>query len=304
MDSVSRLKALPNLTALKAFDALVRSGSVSRAADALGVTPGAVSRQVKQLEEELGFALFDRSGGKLTLSPGADDFAASIAGAFDQMAMATTTLKAEVRQNELVIACSPSFHFCWLLARLPSFEAAHRDIRVVVHTALSTHAATTQPDAIIGVGHWPTDGRLRQRGFMELHSGPVMAPALAARISPAGPPLANIRHLRLRRDSTIWRDWYEDAGVPPADAPDEAAFDHLFLTIEAARAGLGAAIAPYAYVADDIATGLLAAPFGFLERKVPYHIAWAGGIEPKAALRVFTEWLVEEGRRTPQPKKS
>ncbi|WP_025897144.1 helix-turn-helix domain-containing protein [Kordiimonas gwangyangensis] len=68
MDSVSRLKALPNLTALKAFDALVRSGSVSRAADALGVTPGAVSRQVKQLEEELGFALFDRSGGKLTLS--------------------------------------------------------------------------------------------------------------------------------------------------------------------------------------------------------------------------------------------
>lgn len=292
---------LPNLTGLRAFDALVRTGSVSRAADALGVTPGAISRQVRQLEEALDILLFDRSAGRLVLTPRGEDYARQVGDAFEQLARATSTLTAGARQNELVVTCPPSFHFCWLLARLPSFEAAHSDIRVVVHTALSTHMTDTRADATIGVGHWPTDGNLMQRSFMGLHSGPVMAPALAARVRAMGAPLASIRHLRLRQDRHIWQDWYEEAGVEEAEGADEAAFDHLFLTIEAARAGLGAAIAPFAYVAEDIAAGSLVAPFGFLERKVPYHIAWPASPSPKAALGHFVDWLCAEGRKTPAP---
>jgi DNA-binding transcriptional LysR family regulator len=292
---------LPNLTGLRAFDALVRTGSVSRAADALGVTPGAISRQIRQLEEALDTLLFDRSAGRLVPTVRGHDYARQVSDAFDQMVRATSSLTADTRPNELVVTCPPSFHFCWLLARLPSFEAAHSDIRVVVHTALSSHMTDIRADATIGVGHWPADGSLRQRSFMGLRSGPVMAPAHAARLRTTGAPLAGIRHLRLRQDHHIWQDWYREAGVEEAEGVDEAAFDHLFLTIEAARAGLGAAIAPYAYVEDDNASGRLTAPFGFLGRKVPYHIAWATSPAPKAALGRFADWLCVEGRKTPAP---
>lgn len=297
-------RSLPNLTELKAFDALCRNGTVTEAATDLGVTPGAISRKVRMLEDALGVALFTRKGRQLLLTDVGAEFKADIYLAFDTIETAAQKVRAERQSNKLVIACTPSFHFCWLLSRLPSFEAQHGDITVVVHTQLSTHAKG-EVDATIGVGRWPADSSLKQTKFMSNYSGPVMANTLYAEAvkngSGAEELLAGVRLIGLREKVEIWQDWYDDAGVTGPASEPEAQMDHMFLTIEAVKAGLGAAIAPYGYVAEDVECGSLVAPFGFLERRVPYYIAWPERQTLKPALKKFVTWLKHEGSKTPKP---
>lgn len=301
-DNFTKRRHLPNLTGLRSFDAVCRAGSVSLASKNLGVTPGAISRQISQLEASLGCLLFARASGRLALTEVGKAYAGDVAAAFDTMERATQALASEQRADRLVISCSPSFHLCWLLARLPLFEAAYKDIEVVVHTELSTHAKATVVDAIIGVGYWPQDRNLIQAKFMGNYSGPVMVPALVPKSTQnITSPFSHVRHLTLRKQPYIWQEWYEESGTREPATPDYAEFDHMFLTIEAAKAGLGAAIAPYSYVAQDIKAGRLVAPFGFIERKVPYYFARSPSVTPKSALKYFSEWLKSEGRKTPAP---
>jgi len=299
---MSKRQNIPNLTGLRAFDALCRTGSVSAASVDLKVTPGAVSRQISQLENTLGRSLFSRTGGRLTLTESGRLYETEIRAAFDLIELATESVSARVNDNQLIITCPPSFHFCWLLKRLPLFEAKHSEITTIVHTELSTHARGATIDGVIGVGEWPSDTSLTQSKFMGNYSGPVMAPHLAATLearSPKIPP--ELRLLALRKQPDIWLDWLKETNRTLDHTPKCAEMDHLFLTVEAAKAGLGAAIAPYAYVSEDISAGTLVAPFGFLERKVPYFIAWQTSAGKKTALTKFTAWLREEGQKTPVP---
>ncbi|WP_286829458.1 MULTISPECIES: LysR substrate-binding domain-containing protein [Kordiimonas] len=296
---------LPNLNGLRAFDAICRTGTVSAAAAALGVTPGAVSRQLSQLESTLDRLLFARKAGRLALTSEGEAYAREIGLAFDMIGKATHDLVAGRDNDRLVISCSPSFHLCWLLGRLPLFEARHRSVEVVVHTELTTHSNRADIDAFISVYPLPNEDQMIQTGFMANHSGPVLTPALASTLSKGeAPPFAGIRHLTLRREPDIWHEWYEEADVREAANPATAELDHMFLTIEAAKAGLGAAIAPYSYVAQDIRDGTLVAPFGFLRRKVSYFVAWPTSPTPKPTLKMFVGWLKEEGQKTPEPENS
>lgn len=299
-----KTRLLPNLTELRAFDAVCRMGTVTAAAKDLGVTPGAVSRKVRQLEEALSVSLFTRMGRQLKLTEVGAEFQQDIYLAFDTIETGVEKATATHRSNQLVISCSPSFHFCWLLSRLPLFEAQHRDVTVVVHTQMSTHS-TGDVDAMIGVGRWPDDSSLKQSKFMSNYSGPVMARDVYKGAAYSGASaealLTAVRLIGLREKIEIWQDWYEDAGVAGPAPKAEAQMDHMFLTIEAVKAGLGAAIAPYGYVADEIEGGSLVAPFGFIERKVPYFIAWPERQTEKPVLKKFVAWLKTEGRKAPKP---
>ena len=297
------VRKLPNLTGLKAFDAVCRTGSVTSAAHNLQVTPGAVSRQVSQLEDALGCSLFGRRGKRLTLTEVGETYKEEVYKALDTIEKASQAVMATAHDNHLIISCSPSFHFCWLLARLPTFEALHNDITVVIHTKLSTHAQNVPVDAVIGVGEWPDDASMIQTKFMGNYSCPVMAPHILNNVDvqPNILPLF-VRLLTLRKQPHIWNDWCRAAGVPSLENTVATEMDHMFLTIEAAKAGLGAAIAPYSYVAKDIEEGRLVAPFNFLERDVPYHIAWPASQTPKSGLKKFTAWLKKEGNKTPTPR--
>ncbi len=297
-------RTLPNLTELRAFDALCRCATVTAAANDLGVTPGAISRKVRHLEEALGVQLFTRVGRQLKLTEVGAEFKQDIFLAFDTVEGAVEKVTAAHRSNRLVISCSPSFHFCWLLARLPSFEATHKDITVVVHTQMSTHSKG-DVDAQVGVGRWPKDSSLMQTKIMSNFSGPIMARDVYENVAQdaksAEEMLASVRLIGLREKVEIWQDWYDDAGVTGPASETEAQMDHMFLTIEAVKAGLGAAIAPYGYVADEIEGGSLVAPYGFIERKVPYYIAWPERQAVKSALEKFVTWLKGEGKKTPKP---
>ena len=294
---------LPPLNALRAFEAFGRHGRMTLAADELCVTHGAVSRQIRQLEEHLGVALTEGPRTRLRMTEAGLKLAQALSPAFDQIEAAVPR-SPEAGPKPLVVSCLPTFAMKWLIPRLPRFQAAHPDIPVRV--AESNGPFDFKADGI--------DLAVRMRGpgdpvtydsvatpFMDHFHGPVLSPELAA----AGPMtlerVCAMPRLLTRTYPQSWSDWIRDIGaetLPPAVREQE--FDHFFYMLEAAAAGLGVAVAPWAFAQRDLASGRLIAPLGFAFGKARIvAVTPPEGCTPEAA--VFRDWLVAEGASTPLP---
>jgi DNA-binding transcriptional LysR family regulator len=304
-DSWTGGRRLPNLTAVRAFDAVCRLGTAAAAARELGVTPGAVSRQILALEKSVRIPLFIRRNGRLVPTPEGDSYRESVGSALNLIETATASIEARAKECEISLACPATFNFCWLVSRLPCFERTYPDIRMVVHTELSVQSKFEDLglDAAINVGVRPSSTSLMQTAFMGTYNGPVLSASLFR--SAGEPPGANIftavRALKLRSRPHIWEEWSAQSGVALPPTMNEAEFDHMYVSIEAARFGLGVCMAPYEFVWRDIAEGKLVAPLGFQEGPIPCHIAWREVGPKKRALATLITWLKNEGRKTPIP---
>src|ERR671918_1308521 len=121
-------RRLPALNALKAFEAAARYESVTRAAEELCVTQGAVSHQVKALEAELGMKLFNRERQRLIITEAGRDYLAVVRDALDRIALGTERLIQRQSSGVLTVSTSPDFAAKWLVHRLGEFAEAHADI--------------------------------------------------------------------------------------------------------------------------------------------------------------------------------
>src|SRR6266581_8080215 len=119
---------LPPLNALKAFEAAARHESFTRAAQELFVTQGAVSHQVKALEQELGLKLFSRERQRLIITEAGRDYLAVIRDALDRIALGTERLIQRQSSGVLTISTSPDFAAKWLVHRLGRFAESHPEI--------------------------------------------------------------------------------------------------------------------------------------------------------------------------------
>ena len=151
-------RRLPSLNGLKAFEAAARSESFTRAAEELNVTQGAVSHQVKALEETLGLQLFRRERQRLIITEAGRDYLAVIRDAFDQIAVGTERLLQRRESGVLTVSTSPDFAAKWLVNRLSRFAESCPDLDLRV--AAATHYvdfARDDVDVAIrhGDGHWP-----------------------------------------------------------------------------------------------------------------------------------------------------
>ena len=146
-------RLLPSLTALKAFEATASLSSVTRAAEALGVTPGAVSQQIRELERQLAVALFTRTPGGLVLTePGETLFSAAREG-LDRIAAGVRAVRPPVARRPLVIGAYTHFASGWLIPRWGKFLARHPDIQIELSTtAQAEDLVPTHYDAVISVG--------------------------------------------------------------------------------------------------------------------------------------------------------
>src|SRR5438105_1657563 len=126
---------LPNLAALRAFEAAARHQNFSRAADELHVTHGAISHQVRALEAELGTPLFTRNGKRLTITAPGLQFAQSVRNAFNDIAAGAQQLRAHAQQKRLTVSCLPSFAARWLAPRLGGFMESHPDTELVLQSS-------------------------------------------------------------------------------------------------------------------------------------------------------------------------
>jgi LysR family glycine cleavage system transcriptional activator len=285
---------LPSLNALRAFEAMARTGRATLAAQELHVTHSAVSRQVKALEETLGVRLFTGPKHRLELTAAGQALLPALTSAFDEIAAAVRRARSD--GEELHLAVNASLSVKWLIPRLPAFASAHPEVRL--HLAELAPQATAHRGAQAVVRIVPA-GRLAEplvTGFMPNHIGPVLAPHLAERY--ATDPLLAPR-LAAQSHPQGWAIWAAVAGVelPPAS---ERPFAHLHFAMDAALAGLGVAVMPWPLVADYITAGRLVAPFGFRKAESAFAILAAPGAETRALAR-FRSWLVAEGAKTPAP---
>ncbi|NYZ63842.1 LysR family transcriptional regulator [Luteimonas deserti] len=288
---------LPPLNALRAFEAAARLGSLVRAGDELHVTHGAVSRQVRVLEEAIGAPLFERAGRGLRLTDAGARLRDAAAGAFDQLRSAIETIQRSGGDSALVLGCPGSLLARWMIPRLPRLagELPTLTLHLAPHEgAFAPSLAGLDAALLIGSGPWPAPWRVRRLAVERI--GPVLSPGLpdAARIAALSAP-ALLREAVLHTASRpqAWPAWAARAGAAGIEPRLGTGFEHLYYLLEAATAGLGVAIAPQELVADDIAAGRLLAPWGFVDTDAHWVLATRRD-DDDARFEPLAGWLAQQ----------
>ena len=291
-------RTLPSLKALRAYEAFARAGSMTRAAEELHVTHGAVSRQIKALEIELGVRLVSGPRHRLALTPAGQTLAAALASGFDLIAAA---LPGAERTEQLVVSCLGTFAMKWLIPRLPRFLDAHSGLSVRIleshgpvdfgaggfHAAIRIEGVTVAPGA-------------RATPFMAHYHGPVLSPALFEAAGQDAEAVLQLPRLNSETFRPGWARWAKAAGLELPQAAPEREFEHNSYMLEAAAAGLGVAVAPWAFAEPDIERGRLIAPWGF-EPVGDRFVYLRPGLTDNPAAAAFGDWLRLEGRGSPRP---
>jgi len=294
-------RILPPLNALRAFEAYARHGKLVPAAKELCVTHGAVSRQIKRLEETLGIRLLAKTRGVTRLTKAGERYAGALHRLFDDLESATPALSGkEARRLELL--CPGSFSMKWLLPRVGEFKDMYPEIDIeIVDSSGPWHPAAAGPHAAIRMRTYEgiSDSEADAETFMPRFHGPVLSPDLAERWS-IEEALLNLPRLFTRSTHREWTDWGADTGrvLPPASR--EIGFDRSFHTIEAATNGLGVAIGDWAMVLPELESGELIAPLGFSPSAAPYVLLHARG-NPNPDVQALKDWLIAEGSNTNTP---
>jgi len=321
--SRSRLPSLP-LGALRAFEAAARLGSFKAAAAELGVTPAAISHQVKGLEDHLGLSLFERLNRALRLTAGGTRLAAVASDAFARLERGLSELEESglmAGPAMLTISAAPTIAAKWLVPRLHRFEARHPgiDLRLQASDALVDLAGSgSGVDIALRYGPgdygpglqaeqlWP-QGRIVAVGAPALLQGGALkepADVLKHSLLRTAVPATRQKVSRDAADLAGWPAWLAAAGVMPAEeAKKKVALGPLFgtsqLALEAAVMGRGLALVPEMVIADDLAAGRLVQPFAIGVPDIfAYWLVYATARADEARIRAFAGWVREEAEAT------
>ena len=291
-------RRLPSLNALKAFEAAARHESFTRAAQELCVTQGAISQQVKSLEDELGLRLFRRERQRLVLTAAGSAYLEVVREAFDRLRAGTERLLDRQRAHTLTITTSPNFAAKWLVHRLGRFAAAHPEIDLRVSATLQ-HVDLARDDFDLAIRHG--DGRWPGMHVTRLCTEqlfPVCSPQLAQGSRPIRVP-ADIKHHTLLHvnDSTDWKQWLAAAAVEGVDHERGIVLSQASMAIDAAVGGQGIALARTALASWDLSAGRLLRPFAHaLEAPYAFWIVCAKAAAESRKVSTFTSWLLAEAR--------
>jgi LysR family transcriptional regulator, glycine cleavage system transcriptional activator len=305
---------LPPLNALRAFEAAARNLSFKNAARELHVTPGAVSHQVKLLEEHLGMPLFRRLTRALELTPQALAMLPLVQEGLQHLAAAVEKGRARDEGGSLTVVAPPNFAARWLVPRLSRFTMAHPNLELHVASRPSMidgrgdsvappppDPSADSPTAMIRFG----DGRYPGSRVDEVFSAtyvPICSPRLMGGPHPLRTP-DDLRHHTLLHDDTVieedarpsWADWLQALGLGDIDASRGPHFSDASLAFEAALEGMGVALAIKPLVRSEIEAGRLVVPFDIAApASYAYYLVTPEGVRGNATLDAFRDWLLQE----------
>ncbi|HEY6629852.1 MAG TPA: LysR substrate-binding domain-containing protein [Rhizobiaceae bacterium] len=283
------------LHALRAFAVAARHGSLIRAADELSVTHGAISHQIRSLEEQLNVTLFDRKKRPMQMTTAGEQLLISVEECLDRLQMATNALQSGQIEGQLTISCVPGIASNWLVPNLGAFLSTHVNIAVHVVTQHWQHPTVTDRcDLALAYGSAEYPGkRVVLLGLTEFF--PVCSPELVGRTRPIREPqdIMNYTLLHEYSDET-WSRWFAVTGVADVKIARRVYFDGANLSLQAARAGYGIAMGDMATVKSDLADGRLVRLFDeSVPAAFPYYLIAAPRSEQSAAARAMEEWLIE-----------
>ncbi len=294
------MRRLPPLNALRVFEVAARAGSHAAAGLELGLTHGAVSRQIAALESWLGQRLFVRTGRRMAVTPAARAFAAEISLSFDRVITAAEACGRLDARRILRVSAPTTFAMRWLIPRLDRFHAARAEVEVAVTTTVTLHdelrggfdvairRGSAAPDA------WPQH---RAVAFLDEADTLIMSPALFER-QPVRRLVDLVSHVLLSTETRPgdWTDWLDQAGLPHAAEQRRRAFDHFFVTLQAVTDGLGLGIGPLPVLQADLAAGRLVAPLPTITVPRKSYVALVPfDADKTSSLTAFIDWLIAEG---------
>lgn len=290
-----KLRDLP-LGSLRTFAVVADCGSITSAAEMLGVTHSAVSKQVKLLERWLGQTLFVLEGRRLVLTPFGDILSRKLGSALEDIAGACAYVQRQRERRTITVEAPATFAMYWLLPRVSAFRALEPQTDVWVSTRMTGQSPNfAGHDLVVFRGETaPTSTRLSKRVFLFREDMAVLSsPKLLTRKPLAKP--ADITSHALIESMTRpqdWQAWLKRANVSDAIVAGGHRFDHLFVAIQAVKDGLGSLVAPQNLLEMAITSHELACPFPHLNFPgEPYFAYFAGGsIDP--AMKRFKDWLV------------
>jgi LysR family glycine cleavage system transcriptional activator len=293
------------MMALRAFEAAGRHANFARAADDLHITAAAVSQQVRNLERDVGVALFLRRARGVELTAAGAQYARTLGTLLDQLALATERVTETGQTNRLTIATTPAFAARWLMPRLISFLERHPTLDVRLSTSNSiVDFARQEIDIAVryGSGRWPG---LEAQLLAGTELLPVCSPSFRRRYPALRVP-ADVRPrtlLRLTVDE--WPRWFEAAGLAGRRAQGPEYSDAGLLT-QAAIAGQGIALGQSLIIADDLAAGRLVEVFKLRIRSISaYYLVAPPGAFISPRVLTFCRWLRTEldGKTSVSPER-
>ncbi len=291
------------MNGIKAFEAAARSGSFAAAAQELNVTPAAISRMVRLLEDRLALPLFRRRPNGLELTPAGHAYQAGLTPIFDALANLTAQVTALANPRVLTVGVGPTFAIRWLIPRLASFQELEpdTDVRITTGGAAAPFADDWTCGIKLGSGAWP---ELAAEPLFAADLVPVCSPGLAETLENP----ADLKHatlLRVTHALDDWPRWLKAAGVAGA-ALSGPQFEYYGQAQQAAADGVGVAMGIRPYIDDDLAAKRLVTPFALT---VPKGEAWYLVYKParreEPAFAAFRHWLIDatqDGRGMQMPE--
>ena len=298
-------KKMPSLSALRAFEAAARHLSLTVAADELSVTAGALSHQIRGLEDFLGVTLFERRVRSIALTPAGKQLYPGLQTGFGHIREAVSGLRAMTAGNVLVVSTSPGLTAKWLAPRLHRFSSAHPDIDVRISSSLTNANFITDgvDIAIRNMAFESTSDRTQTiERLHEISLVPVCSPRLLQKHGTitSGRQLAR---LPLIHDDTLtgrvsiptWAEWFAAAGVKDIDLRRGLSFNMADDALDAAVEGAGVLLAHDLLAYDDLRTGRLVIPVRLgLAVERGFHLVWPKGRKPTPATEKFRYWIRQE----------
>ena len=300
------MDTLPPLTALRAFEAVATRLSVKAAAEALSITPSALSHQLRVLEEALGLKLFHRLNRRLLLTDAGQVYFSKIAPAFETLRAATAEIAERGQADTLVVTAPASFAEIWLLPRLPHFLAEHPEVDLRIEaTSRPIDYGREAVDASIryGMGPWPG---LESRRLVSERLVALCAPALVHGRDRIRTPADLARQTLIHSDQRLtgWTAWLRRHKLVGLRGSRNLRFSQSAHSLRAAVQGLGVVLENRIMAQDALTSGALVEPFADLapvDEGVAYHLVAPPDRMAMPKVRALVAWLEAEAEAPPRP---
>jgi LysR family glycine cleavage system transcriptional activator len=292
------MRRLPPLGSLRAFEAAARRESFKLAAAELGVTPTAISHQIRQLEAGLGVALFIRQTRKVVLTAEGQSLYPALRQALDLMAEAVAAVARRPARRVATLSATVAFTARLLVPRAASFRTLHPGWDLRLHASddpVDLHAGEADAAIRYGLGRYPD---LIALPLLADSFAPVCSPHTGLR-EPRDLPEATLIHFEwasagLKASMPTWRAWAERAGMIALDAEAGITFNDENSAIQAAIAGQGVALLSLTLVAAELTSGALIQPFGPALEGLRYDLVYPAGTETRPPVAVLRSWVMAE----------
>lgn len=289
---------LPPLASLLAFDALYHSGSVTGAAHQLGRTHSAVSKQLHQLQDLAGVALFEKHGSGLRLTQEGQKFATVVSASLADIRRGYDEVTRSRKQQTVSIKVSSTFARVWAIPIVARFNRHHPDIEIQITLTVpqNSHAIDGSVDLVLSWDRLvsPMKAHPNATTLGDVHIGPVLSPTYGYSIESGS---FRFRTRINRRGSEAgWERWSELTDLRIA-SENQLTFELAGLAYEAAERGMGVALAPKFLVEKELKSGTLVAPAGFYCFREGLVVRPSSEQpQPSPAARIFLDWLSTHGR--------